>query len=426
MILIMRSVLNKIIRNPLRSTLTITNIALGVGILTLIFTLSFRMNERIRGISVKNAHIIIIANASCRNSPELKWETPLQFKRKDAAIMKSSIDTIEYVTPLHLLSPENRIVVGNTLYRTGEFLGIGKDYAKVYGLKIVAGSFINGDDITEKHHVAVISSAAARILFKSSSEAIGKTFSYVWLKKDGGSAARRIFTIKGVFSRVSSERAEMYGIPDYLIPCSIYNTNNDFVKIFAAKTNTASFKKTSAGIKRILNSIHGDGTKVAVWEGRPDNPDNPHLKDMKAISRMLTLFLGPLGMIIFLVSSFGIFSIMMVSILENTREIGLRRTLGATKNGVVIQYIVEALLFSFTGSIIGILFALLFRNPVIGAVEPLFAGPGVSAGVGTGSALDARAVFFPFLIAQLTGALFGLFPAFSAARVSPSESLRDE
>ncbi len=425
MILMIRSVLNRIIRNPLRSTLTITNIALGVAILTLIFNISFRLNEKIRGSSVKDAHVIVIANASYSDSPELRWEKPSQFRPNDAEIIKNSIDTIKYITPLNLLSPENRIIVGNTLYRTGEFLGTGRDYAKIYGLKIVAGSFITEDDITAKHCLAVISESAAGILFESPVKAIGKTFTDIRLNRNDGATNRRTFKIAGVFSDVPSGRAEMYGISDYLIPYSIYSANTNRVQIFAAKTNTANFKTTSAGIKKILSDIHGDGTKVAVWEGNPKNPDNPHLKDMKAMSRMVKLFLGPLGMIILLVSSFGIFSIMMVSILENTREIGLRRTLGATKNGVVAHFITEALLFSFTGSIIGILLALIFNNPVVGAIEPILAGPGAAGKVELSSFLEVKAVLFPFFIAQLTGAVFGLFPAFSAARVSPVESLKD-
>ncbi len=426
MILMIRSVLNRIIRNPLRSTLTITNIALGVAILTLIFNISLRLNEKIKGSSVKDDHVIIVANASTNNSPELRWESPVQFRPADAEIIKNSIDTIKYITPLNLLSPENRIMIGNTLYRTGEFLGIGRDYAKIYGLKIVAGSFISKDDIVSKNCVAVISESAAGILFGNSAKAIGKAFIDIRLNRTDGSTNRQTFKISGVFSDISSERAELYGISDYLIPYSVYSANNDRVQIFAAKSETSNLKAASAGIKKLLSDIHGDSTKVSVWEGSPKNPDNPYLKDMKAMSRMVTLFLGPLGMIILLISSFGIFSIMMVSILENTREIGLRRTLGATKNGVVVHFITEALLFSFTGAIIGILIAVLFNKPVVGAVETILAGPGASGNFELSSYLKIKACLLSFFIAQLTGALFGLFPAFSAARVSPVESLRDE
>ncbi len=425
MILMIRSVLNRIIRNPLRSTLTITNIALGVAVLTLIFNISFRLNDKIRGSSVKDAHVIVIANASYSSFQELRWENPSQFRPGDEEIIKNSIDTIKYITPLNLLSPENRIKVGNTLYRTGEFLGTGKDYAKIYGLKIVAGSFITEDDISAKNCVAVISESAAGILFENPVNAIGKTFTNIRLNKNDGTTDRRIFKITGVFSDIPPGKAEMYRISDYLIPYSLYNANNNRIRIFAAKTNTGNLKTISAGIKKVLSDIHGYGTKVAVWEGNPKNPDNPHLKDMKAMSEMVILFMGPLGMIILLVSSFGIFSMMMVSILENTREIGLRRTLGATKNGVVVHFIFEALLFSFTGSLIGILLAFIFNKPVIGAMEPILAGPGAVGKVELSSFLDMKAVLFSFSIAQLTGAVFGLFPAVSAAGVSPVESLRE-
>ncbi len=425
MILVIRSVLNRITKNPLRSSLTITNIAIGVAIITLIFNISFRLNERVQDNSLKDTNKIVIANAALKDTAKIEWAKSPQFQVTDAKIIKNSINTIQYITPLNLLPPENRIIVKNQLYHTREFLGVGKDYAKIYNLKIIAGSFITEKDIIQKHSVAVVSESAAKILFNDSKKAIGKTFIDIRQNINLGTVSKQPFKIIGVFSDIPVAKAETYGIADFLIPYSIYSTINNNVRIFVAKTTTTSLEILVASIKQLLSNIHGYNTKIAIWEGNPKDPNNPRLKDLKTLTKMITLFLGPLGMIILLVSSFGIFSIMMVSILESTREIGLRRILGSTKTGIIVHFIAEAFIFSLIGSIIGIILAIFFNVPVINSIKPLLAGPETIENIGFSSHLKTESILLSLVISQLFGSIFGFFPAFSAARISPIESLRE-
>ncbi len=426
MMLIIRSTINRMRKNPLRTTLTITNIALGVAIITLIFNISLRLNEKVRGNSIKDINRIVIANAKYNTGPEPQWADPPQFRVEDGRIIKNSIDSISYVSPLNVLPPENRIKIKETLYHTREFLGVGKEYSNIYGLKIIAGRFITQKDTSEKRNVAVISQSVARILFTSPQKAVGKTFVDIRRNRGNGKTTRRIFKIVGVFADIPQTKAKMYGISDFLIPYSIYNSaGNNRVRVFVAKTTTTNLKKVTARIKNLLTKLHGYSTEITVWAGNPRNPEDPRLRDMKEMSKMITLFMAPLGMIVLLVSAFGIFSVMMVSILENIREIGLHRTLGATRIRIISHFLTEAFILSLIGSLVGIAIAQIFNSPVINAVKPLIGGPAPGENISFSLSLDPRSIGLSFAIAQLLGVLFALFPASSAARISPIESLRE-
>jgi len=142
MTLILRSILSRTAKKPLRGLLTISSIGIGVAIVTLVFNISFRLNEYVNRIFAQSGHKIVIANAEMRENNQIDWATPVQFSIKDAEILKNSLDEIQYVSPVNAFLPENRILVGNHFYKTRAFMGVGKDYAAVYNLKLIAGSFL--------------------------------------------------------------------------------------------------------------------------------------------------------------------------------------------------------------------------------------------------------------------------------------------
>jgi putative ABC transport system permease protein len=424
MTLILRSILSRTAKKPLRGLLTISSIGIGVAIVTLVFNISFRLNEYVNRIFAQNGHKIVIANAEMRENNQIDWATPVQFSIKDAEILKNSLDEIQYVSPVNAFLPENRILVGNHFYKTRAFMGVGKDYAAVYNLKLIAGSFFTGKDIVGRHPVAVISEPAAKILFGSAWNAIGRIFFDIRRRTQSGE--RIPFEIIGVYSRISRLESEAFGIADFLIPYTIYGLEDSLIRVMAVKTTTKSIQATRARVKKIIDDIHGHNIKVAVWEGNPGDPNCPFFRDQRALFTLVSIFLNSLGMIILLVSSFGIFSMMMISILERTREIGLRRALGSTRAKIVGHFIIETCVLSFMGSLSGIILAFIFNAPVMNAIKPLLAGPGLFGDVNLSSLPAFKAVLYAFILSESIGIIFGLYPAISAARISPVESLTEE
>ncbi|MGE5550822.1 MAG: ABC transporter permease [Bacteroidota bacterium] len=212
--------------------------------------------------------------------------------------------------------------------------------------------------------------------------------------------------------------------PDFLVPYTSRGWPNGVIEAFYCLVAGRDFAAARANLERSLRGNHGDGVAIAVWQGDPRFPRD-FAADLRRTVSTVTLFFGALGLVALLVSSFGIFSVMTINTLKRTREIGLHRAIGATKSRVVGDFLFEALVLSVMGALLGLALAAVFNGPVIKAIQPILAGAAAMdaalapAGLGLPAALCAVAV------AALAGLLFGLFPAFSAARVAPVESLRE-
>lgn len=151
-----------------------------------------------------------------------------------------------------------------------------------------------------------------------------------------------------------------------------------------------------------------------------DEPDNFHIRDMQDLlstmtstTTMLTYLLGSIAGISLLVGGIGIMNIMLVSVTERTREIGTRLAIGAMENEVLLQFLVEAIVLSTLGGIIGIFLGLGIGYVVVGVMNLPFI-------------LNTQIVLISFFFSTLIGVFFGYFPARKAARLNPIDALRYE
>ena len=153
---------------------------------------------------------------------------------------------------------------------------------------------------------------------------------------------------------------------------------------------------------------------------RLDEPDNFHIRDMQEMlstmtstTQMLTYLLGSIAGISLLVGGIGIMNIMLVSVTERTREIGTRLAIGAMENEVLLQFLVEAIVLSTLGGIIGIFLGLGIGYGTVRIMELPFI-------------LNNQIILISFIFSTLIGVFFGYFPARKAARLNPIDALRYE
>jgi len=137
------------------------------------------------------------------------------------------------------------------------------------------------------------------------------------------------------------------------------------------------------------------------------------LNTLNSVTQTLTIFLGAIAGISLLVGGIGIMNIMLVSVTERTREIGLRKAVGATRNQILVQFLIETVTLSLLGGLIGILLGVLTAT--------IFKATGLIASVVTVSS-----ILMAFCFALAIGIFFGLYPAFRAANLHPMEALRYE
>jgi putative ABC transport system permease protein len=278
-------------------------------------------------------------------------------------------------------------------------LGVAPQYMQVRNLEVLAGRFFDEDDARDK--VAIVTEKFAKRVFGGQDAAVGRSIKISGLP----------FTIIGTFK----ERVETFGqseVVDYtvLIPFTImrYFTGNDFVKqLYFSMADPSEVPEGTLQIKQVLQSRH-----------RADSTyDVTNLTKLLEVAResanALTMVLLLIAAVTLLVSGVGIMNIMFVTVRSRTREIGIRKAVGATRREIKYQFLAEALFISVTGGIIGTAIGLAVPVSVRMFTEFRIPISGLSVIVAIG-------------VSTFVGLLFGTVPASRAAQLDPVESLRYE
>ncbi|MEQ1947202.1 MAG: ABC transporter permease [Bryobacteraceae bacterium] len=281
---------------------------------------------------------------------------------------------------------------------------IGTDdyYPAVRNLSLLAGRFLDAEDVSQRRRVALLMERLARRLFGSQSAAVGQTVKLHGLQ----------FTVIGTFK----EKTESFGLSELsgenvLIPISVlrYFAPIERIDPMYVQTRTAGdVEPVTKAVQTILEGRHRQGAKYRV-----DNLASI-LAAAKDIATVLTVVLMLVSALALIISGIGIMNIMLVTVTERTREIGLRMAVGAARRDVLEQFLAEAVIISMAGGIAGI---------AIGVAIPLsvrfftddFAIP-----------ISYLSILVAFTVSLLVGLVFGLLPANRAARLNPTEALRYE
>jgi putative ABC transport system permease protein len=281
---------------------------------------------------------------------------------------------------------------------------IGSDeyYAPVRNLELLAGRFLDASDVPQRHRVALLMERLARRLFGSQSAAVGQTVKLHGLQ----------FTVIGTFK----EKTESFGLSELsgenvLIPISVLRFFSPIERIdplYVQARNAGDVEALTANVKQILEARHRPGAKYHV--------DNlvAILSAARRIATVLTIVLMMVSALALVISGIGIMNIMLVTVTERTREIGLRMAVGAARRDVLGQFLAEAVIISLLGGVAGIL---------VGVAVPLsvrlftddFAIP-----------ISPLSIAVAFTVSLIVGLVFGILPANRAARLNPTEALRYE
>jgi putative ABC transport system permease protein len=304
-------------------------------------------------------------------------------------------------------------VVANGVNTRAQIAGVSPDYAQVRNLALADGEFISDSDVNQRTMVVVLGSSVAETLFGETNpvgQSIkigGRPFTVIGvLESKGGtgfdSGDYRIFApITTVFYRLSAQRSAS---GEMLI-------SSITVQVASAKQTEAA----TAEITSILRDRHGIG--LGEDDDFSISSQEEMISTLNESTQVFVILLGAIAGISLLVGGIGVMNIMLVSVTERTREIGIRKALGAKRKDILLQFLIEAASMSLIGGGIGVL-----------------AGWGISSlitGFSMGS-VTMQAVVSPNIIilavsvAAAVGIIFGLYPAYRAARLSPVEALRYE
>ncbi len=329
----------------------------------------------------------------------------IEFTDEDIDAIMEKVPHVKAVTPSWTFG-------GSFTGRRGVFNGTasmgmpGLQYAS--GDPIVRGRYFNDNDYYSANKVCVITESSARLLF-GNTNVIGMTLemNMYGISQD--------FTIVGIRQDNASLLGGMMGSGSVSIECPLsvvsevygfYVTMEDLLIISDGSEFATEVAENTVRLMENRHGVRGKG--VILVENF-----NDYMSQINDILNYITVFVVFVAAISLLVGGIGVMNIMLVSVTERTREIGIRKALGARTGSVLLQFLAESALISLLGGIAGILLGLLGAALVCAAM-------GFTASVGIGTVLGAS------IFSSAVGIFFGIYPAQKAAKLSPIEALRHE
>ena len=281
-------------------------------------------------------------------------------------------------------------------------IGSDEQYAPVRNLQLLAGRFMDQSDIELRQKVALLTQKLATRLFGSQYSAIGQTIKIHNLQ----------FTVIGTFR----ERTSTFGFSELanetiLIPMTViryFLPVEQIDPLYVQAKRSEDVEPLTVLVRQIIESRHRPGARYDV-----ENL-TAILDAAKKIALVLSVVLMLVSAIALVISGIGIMNIMLVTVTERTREIGLRMAVGASRREILDQFLTEAVMISISGGCIGIL---------IGVAVPLsirFFTESIQVPI------SILSVVVAFAVSALVGIVFGLLPANRASRLNPTEALRYE
>jgi putative ABC transport system permease protein len=385
--------------NRLRTFLTALGLIIGNASVILVVTISLASKnlilDQIRGIG--SNLVYASSDAGGENAAQVQGD---YIKRADVQALRDTLGN-RIVGATAVITVHDDIVV-NSKVRQVTVDGVDENYAKVRNLVILAGRSFDASDIALREHVAMLIDKLAIRIFGSQEAAIGQTIKLRKLQ----------FTVIGTFrEKTSTFGAGEIADETILIPISIVTYFTPYERVdptYLEVRNSADVPSVRQLVNDILEGRHRPGAKYDVHDL------TAILDAANEIANILTIVLVVVSAITLLISGIGIMNIMLVTVTERTREIGLRMAVGASRKEILLQFLVESVLISLIGGTLGIIIGLalplsvqLFTNRVHVPVVPV-------------SALVA------FAVSLTVGVCFGLLPARRASQLNPTEALRYE
>ena len=406
--------LSILVGNKLRSGLTILGIVIGVAaVIAMLAIGQGAQNSITSSISSIGTNVLYLSSGSGARFGSGSTTTVRNIRpltTADAQALKDPIQAPGVLAVAPILTGGNISASASGQTTTTTVFGVTTDYFSIRSEQVSEGAFFNDQQVNEHASVATIRTDLATTLFGRTNNLVGQS-----IRING-----QTFTIIGV---LKSKGGSAVGSSDNQVIIPITTARDrviqragdqvDTIYIQAKSADTAS--QASTQVSNIMRMRH----HVAVGSEDFNIFSSTDLQQTaSSIINILTIFLGGIAAISLLVGGIGIMNIMLVSVTERTREIGLRKAVGARNRDILIQFLIESLVLSLLGGLIGVLFGWLIAV-IIGWIAS-------SLGTALTPSVSFSSILLSTFFSAAVGLFFGIYPARRAASLEPVEALRTE
>lgn len=385
--------------NPVRSFLTGLGMVIGTASVILVVTISLTSRdyilEQIQGVGSN----MIFSYYEAGNQSSIQADADF-IKMADVDAVRDRLAS-RIIAATGIMTNYDRMLIGGKEQDVA-VIGSDQDYKTVRNLIVTSGRFLDAGDVALRQKVAMLTDKLSERLYGTRNGALGQIIKVHGLQ----------FTVIGTFK----ERVESFGQTELaretiLIPMTVLQYFTPVERVDPMYVQVRSPQEVEAvtqAVRQILEARHRSGARYRV-----ENL-TAILNAAKSIALILSLVLVLVSTIALVISGIGIMNIMLVTVTERTREIGLRMAVGASRREILIQFLTEAIMVSLSGGIIGILVGISIPLSVQFFVDNVRIP------------ISAVAILIAFGVSMMVGLVFGMLPANRASRLNPTEALRYE
>jgi len=404
--------LQNLLLHRLRSLLTMLGMIFGVAAVVSMLSIGAGARQKVMPLIEQMG----VRNLIVEAKETTEWQAHQKIRKispgltfQDYRVIRDEVGDIVASTPRKRMTPSKTIPKSQE--DVPAVYGVNPSYTNIAGLHLLEGRFFDQDEESRGAPVCVLGAAARSSLFGASNP----IDQYIKVNEQW-------FRVIGVVSPQLSSQTEVAGVPTQDLNNIVYvplnaailrledsysDVRDEIDGIYLRLRENADMPAVAQVVRAILDSSHhsaGDFSVIVPAE---------LLAEQKRTERLFNVVMVAIASISLLVGGIGIMNIMLASILERTREIGLRRAVGARQSDIVRQFVIEAMMISFVGGSLGIVFGFVMSRLIAWLA-------------GWSTIVTASSILLAFVVSISVGLVFGIYPAAKAARLDPVEAIRYE
>ncbi len=389
--------------NKLRSGLTILGMTIGVASVIVLIAVGNGSSKAVEStIQSLGTNVLLVQSGGGRGGARFAGPSTVALTRQDAEALQQPGTAPDVKSASPVVDANGvKLVYDGTSYEPTSFIGTTPSYLTAHNYRVAEGAALTASSVAGHERVAVIGQTVAQELF-SGAAAVGQN-----IKVNGSN-----FEVVGVLAAKGSNGAVN---EDDVVMAPLSTVEDSLTGYASISSITVEARSESA-----LNAAEGEVRSIIEERHKITNTAEPGfnvlnqgslLSTSSSTSSVFTTLLGEVAAISLLVGGIGVMNIMLVSVTERTREIGIRKAIGARRSDILTQFLTEAVLVSLIGGVAGVLLGLTASQFEIAGVHPEIA---------------TYSIFLAFGAAAMSGLFFGTYPAARAASLRPIEALRFE